>query len=394
MRILWWGAAPWANTGYGVQARTFVPRIEALGHSLVVLATYGAQGAILPLTSSILVFPSGDAPYAQGMLAACAARAGADVVVGLGDVWPLLTSVLQTVPNWCPWTPVDTTDLPPNTAQRLRLARRAIAMSRHGQAAMARAGIDSAFVPHGYDRASYYPEDQGEARRRLGWDPDRFVATLVGANHLGFAVPNRKCFDEQFRAFAMLQKKHKDAMLYVHSLPRLASEGTDLLALAACRGLDVGRDVHFPDPIDLQLGLPPDYMRLVYSASDVLLSVSAGEGFGVPCIEAQACGCPIIGGDWSATAELVGPGWRVCKSEAHEFYIDLWKSSWHLPRPEAIAERLGAAYDARGDVELRGRAAAFAADYEADHVTATYWKPLLDSLGEREQGGQCAVAAE
>jgi glycosyltransferase involved in cell wall biosynthesis len=52
-------------------------------------------------------------------------------------------------------------------------------------------------------------------------------------------------------------------------------------------------------------------MAKLYSAMDVLLNPAMGEGFGVPVLEAQACGTPAIVTDFSAMQEVCGAGWHV-----------------------------------------------------------------------------------
>jgi len=67
--------------------------------------------------------------------------------------------------------------------------------------------------------------------------------------------------------------------------------------------------------------LNPNYMNILnpltdellvesYNSFDVLLSASMSEGFGLPTLEAMACGVPSIMPDNSANTELVkGHGW-------------------------------------------------------------------------------------
>jgi glycosyltransferase involved in cell wall biosynthesis len=45
-----------------------------------------------------------------------------------------------------------------------------------------------------------------------------------------------------------------------------------------------------------------------YAASDIFVIPSLYEGFGLPILEAQACGSPVIGSDCTAIAETIGLG--------------------------------------------------------------------------------------
>jgi glycosyltransferase involved in cell wall biosynthesis len=86
--------------------------------------------------------------------------------------------------------------------------------------------------------------------------------------------------------------------------------GVNLLALANICGIP-DEALATSDQVKLHLGIPAEKMALLYNGFDVLASPSYGEGFGVPILEAQACGVPVIVTDWTAMTELMGAGWLV-----------------------------------------------------------------------------------
>ena len=136
-------------------------------------------------------------------------------------------------------------------------------------------------------------------------------------------------------------------------------------------------------------GFPTDYMRAYYNALDVLNAVSMGEGFGIPALEAQAVGVPVIVGDWCAHEDLCFAGWKVGKSEAHHWY-DAQQAGWvYIANPVAIADRMAKAYwywrmDYEGRdssfEEYAPMAVAGAAHYQIDTVIRDHWLPILAEL--------------
>jgi glycosyltransferase involved in cell wall biosynthesis len=119
----------------------------------------------------------------------------------------------------------------------------------------------------------------------------------------------------------------------------------------------------------------------VHNALDVLLAPSIGEGFGVPLIEAQACGTPCIVTGFSAMPEVapVSAGnWNV---EGQKVWTSF--KSWQMtPNIEAIVAALEEAYADDAEQKQARRVSTFQhahRHYRSDDIVADYWKPTLDA---------------
>ena len=381
-KILWHSSAPWAGTGYGVQTATFTPRFRALGHDVEISATWGLGGDTLEW-DGIPVYPADDR-YGGATLAALYDRVKPDVLVTLHDVWalPAKTAVGRKVACW---TPVDHDPCPPRVAAFFKASgARPIAMSLFGEKALKAAGLQPLYVPHGVDTSVFRPaSNRDEVRAALNIPKDAFLVSMV-ANNQGHAPP-RKAFPQALQAFAVFQQSHPDAHLFLHTemsglRGRGPNQGINLFDLAE-RFEIKPESLHWTDPLRLENGVPTEYMVGLYNATDVLLNPSYGEGFGVPIIEAQACGTPVIVSDWTSMPELCGSGWIVGGDLVWHTVPDGGADSfWMAPSVANIIEALGQAYEQRDSKELRAQARVFAESYDADLVTEIYWKPVLDVL--------------
>ena len=172
----------------------------------------------------------------------------------------------------------------------------------------------------------------------------------------------------------MFRKEYPNSYLYLHMEPNKAFGGFDLPKLLKACGLDQSC-VLMADSDILRTGYPQEFLSAVYTASDVLLGCSYGEGFGVPVVEAQACGTRVITSGFAATQDLAGPdSWIV---GGQPFWDEAQQAFFSIPFVQSIVEALKEAHDAPKGASQE--AITFAKQFDVDFVWDNYWKPFWES---------------
>src|SRR5208337_1960958 len=181
-----------------------------------------------------------------------------------------------------------------------------------------------------------------------------------------------------FAVFARFHARHPDTFLAVHSSPG-GKPGMNLHGMACQLGISTA--VGFPDSYSYDLGLITEPMMAAwYNGIDVLSMTSYGEGFGLPLIEAMACGVPVITTDASAMTELCGAGYLVSGTP---YWSDGHTSMWVRPDISDIDQAYEAAYHAWLNGTLPHKPAIdFAAQFAVDRVFEEHWVPALAALEE------------
>lgn len=377
-KILWHSVAPWCPTGYGVQTALFAPRLAGREDiDLAISSGFGLEGRAIKW-DGLHVYPGENWNRTALQWAIHHGQGEPVTVITLMDVWPLdreLFHAIREQGHLACWVPVDHKPAPAIVTDFFhQTGATPIAMSRFGEQELRDAGLEPLYVPHGVDTGMFRPMNRAEIRKLFDFPEDAFVVGIV-ANNQGIAPP-RKAFSESFMAFSKFRETHPDAMLYLHCEMSGFRNGINLTRLAA--RFDIPDEaVRITDQVMMENGIPPGVMAGLYNSFDVLLNPSYGEGFGIPILEAQACGTPVIVTDWTSMTELCGAGWLV----GGRLWDDPKQDAFYMaPDPAEIVAALEQAHEARGDETVRARAVEFAADYDADLVLERDWLPALEVL--------------
>ncbi len=385
MKILWHSNAPWVGSGYGKQTKLFTSRIKSLGHEVAVSAFWGLRGGVMDWptpTGPMPVYPHAIDGHGNDCIIEHAAHFfGGDHQAGLTifltDIWVMHVAKLRKL-NAAAWVPVDHEPAQPPTVKTLKDGRCIpIAMSRFGERMLVDEGLDPVYVPHGVETNVFAPSPMAEARAKLELPKDAFIVGMLAANQHG----TRKNYAQAIRAFARFHESHPDSHLHLHSWVDVHHGGLDLQSLIIQEGIP-HTAVSCCDQYRYEMGMFADpFVARTLSAMDVMLNPSAGEGFGVPIIEAQACGTPVIVTDWTSMPELVGSGHKVGGTPTYTSF-----QSWQkIADVDEIVHALEVEY-AKTEAEAledRKRAREFAVGYDADLVTRDYWVPALAEIEQR-----------
>lgn len=370
MRILIHSAPPYAQSGYGTQCKFMALALLELGHEVAVSCYAGVHEE--REWHGIQLLSTGGKPYGNSVIAGNYKRWGADCLITLTDLFTLEPSQFRDLVVF-PWVPVDVKPLGPLNQQWLQQAGKIadvhpIAMSEHAREMLAEVSIESVVVPMA---TSYRPSELARAtwRHTRGIPPDAFLIAKVGVND----ADDRKTFSVTELAFAEFLRRRRNDMerfgLYLHCEPQVKG-APNLVAMAENLGL-TARNVMFCDPYLRACDLyGDDYMHGLYCAADVLDATSKGEGFGVPIIEALACGTPVIGSRNSAVTEklsnrakgAVGSvGWLVDGQRTWAVHHHSW---WTVPDVKGLVKAYESAVIRARD--MRGNAAAAGARWSPE----------------------------
>jgi GT2 family glycosyltransferase/glycosyltransferase involved in cell wall biosynthesis len=164
--------------------------------------------------------------------------------------------------------------------------------SRHNQEVFAASGVRRPIhvVPLGVDTDHFHPQVQ---RQRPS---DRFVFLSI------FEWIERKAPEVLLKAYAQAFSAHDNVLLIlkIFNHDRYFDVRRNVAELAGTGG----------PPITLLLNheIPGHQMGAFYAAADCFVLPTRGEGWGMPILEAMACGLPTIATDWGAQRDFFHEG--------------------------------------------------------------------------------------
>ena len=376
--------SPGQPTGYGQATDALVKLLKRQGADVAALSNYGHEGINTIYKTEygeIPIYARGADIYSNDVAPAHHKHWKAmnadqpDLMITLYDVWVLKSKAFDTIPI-ASWTPIDHNPVPPGVLEWLKKENvTPLAMSKFGLEQINKAGLEGHYIPHSIDTKVFKPTthilDQ-TVEEFMGFGNDRFVVGMNAANKAS-GILHRKAFGENMMAFAMFCRKYPDAMLYIHT-DAGSQHGWNLMALGHMLGIPAD-NLTFPDPLAYKYGMTQEMLAGIYSSFDVLLATSYGEGFGIPTIEAAACGVPVVVSNFAASPELVGEGWAI---GGQPLYDPSQNSFWHIPAVPEIYAALEEAYK-RGKGKS-AKAIEFAQQFDHEKVWQNNWMPVLRKL--------------
>lgn len=365
--------APWSTSGYGQQIAEFLPLIKAEGYDVAMCAFYGLEGGSIDW-NGVKMYPKIGSVWGDDAMLHHANDFGADVVFSLQDIWVLDPNALKSIKRWIPIVPIDHFTIPPGILERLRLAYRVVTYSQFGFNELKRVGLHSDYIPHTVDTEVFTIRDKAEVKKSLGIDPDAYVVGMVAANK---DWPPRKSFQEAMDAFKEFTKIRPNSIMYFHTQPD-QNGGFPIKNYA--RSIGIEDKIRFTPVYDLLFKMNKVEMSKLYNAFDILLCPSTNEGFGVPIIEAQACGTPVITSNYTAMPELIIPGKTGVAVNPIHLRFDPLLSNIGVPNTREIYEgimKFSAMDSSKVAKACRNH---IVSNYDTAKVFTERWVPYLQKL--------------
>jgi len=393
LKLIFLGDRIWGSSGYSRVMYNTCTRLVELGHSLAHIPMGKAMRGGKFNYQGILIYPAEENPFGEDVAVSCYADFKADMLVTIKEPW-VFNHLHRFAINFVPMAIIDHSPVSPSITARLRTAFKVIAISRFGQRELKREDIDSVYIPHGVDCNVYRPLEgrRPDCRRMFFLDPDEFVVGVVAMNR------SRKQIPRMLRGYKLFLEQNPDVkshmMLWTCVRPGFTSSSGEapppgvadvgVNLLPEIMNLGLGEAVRWPDEKLVTESIPEwageDYrggwdMCKLYNCFDVLLLCSGGEGFGLPLLEAQACGVPVVTTDYAAGPEVVGAGLTV---KASDYVVINTPGTRHaLADVDDMARALTVLLNADRQ-KLGKRARKFAERYSWENIMNTYWRPFLE----------------
>jgi glycosyltransferase involved in cell wall biosynthesis len=300
VRVLFWGDLP-VSSGFGRISSEIAKRFVARGHQVTGCSMMWGGGPI-------------DLPY-YTYSAAPPKDLWQTTVDVVNQVKPEVIISAQDFPYhhtlywgcridfstiaWVVITPIDGTPIAPDWLSLVDIPDGFMVISKFGVEAMRQAGKHVGLCHPGVDRLEFHPcmpDERAALRKQVGIPADAFVVGMMAVNQ------GRKCIPHTVEGFKEFSLDKPNAYLYL-DMEKESGAGWHLPHLVNQVGLDPKKVIYRAD-VAGKLPMLGDRYRIC----DVMSVLSFREGFGLPLLEAQACGVVAVAQDWCSGTELVGGG--------------------------------------------------------------------------------------
>lgn len=296
-KIIYMSDSPTLTTGYGRVGKELCEAFVNAGHSLEVIG-WGYSGEPHSLPYNIIPCNTATQHFGEDMLADYIIKNKPDILFTLGDPW-----MLDFIPNleerravsWVSYFPIDGYPIPPAWHSWIKDADYPIVFSKFAKELVKGSTRRTPeLIYHGVDTEVFKPLNRKEIRDDYDAD-DKFIVGTVARNQ------PRKNLPALIKAFSIFSANKPDTILYMHS--QVNDVGWNLEELVTRYG--IADKAYTTKNFSAVRGIPDSELAEIYNLFDIFVLPTMAEGFGLPILEAQACGVPVLVTDFSACSELV-----------------------------------------------------------------------------------------
>lgn len=164
-------------------------------------------------------------------------------------------------------------------------------------------------IPHGVNSNNFYAISSDKKQRfrndYFGKNAQRTIITNVNRNQPRKDIPTTIfAFDEYKKNY------NKDSFLYLHMTPE-DPMGWNLERIFKQLDMIKGIDYMFPPKDAYHAGASVETLNSIYNASDLYLTTTSGEGWGLGITEAMQCKIPVVAPMHTSIIEIGGNGSRL-----------------------------------------------------------------------------------
>jgi len=360
MKLIWRISSPNLSSGIGVATAGLIPRMVNDGHEVLIIHKDGEMPLMkinwmdvcgVISTASVELVKKG---YEYDYIFTNPAYKDA------GDIYSDAIVLIS----------FDFISMPKQLIKDCRYGKYFFTTSHHNQQKAEEAGFKSEYLPWGIDTKLFSPDTSKRKhfRNSLGITDDTFLIGCVG----GIYWQDRKNLQGLIKAFNIFSEKYPNSKLYLHTLAISELIWDEIKKNKNILYCDQGRYI---------LGNISQYeISEAYNGFDVFCLPTKGEAYGIPLIEAQSCGCPVITTDSSACREHTFAGWLIPSEPERGPYESMWAKTRLLD----IIGYLELAYRhlKLEKIDLGLLARQCTKEFDWDIVYQKYWKPFLKKIEE------------
>lgn len=213
--------------------------------------------------------------------------------------------------KWITYSPIDADFNYPHIYDSLKYADKSVTYTRFGRKVIERqVKKDILIVPHGVEESEHnlvskIDKEQKQDIRKLFFN-DRLKAEdklVLNVNRNQW----RKDLPRSMWAIDELTKSYPNAKLYIHAKVKDIGGELDVYKKTTVKNKNsviLNSETNFPIN-DFRQGIPREQMKYLYAISDVVITTSVGEGWGLSISEAMNIGIPVVVPRHTSFVEIV-----------------------------------------------------------------------------------------